>query len=249
MIEKVYKFNLSQVLEKSKKGIDKEKLNDKNINQLALKIKYSNNEQENEELMINLLTLLYINCAIARKVKRAMNNAYCAYSSEDEFFSLFYLTVQQCLQKYEIDQGNFQNYVSHAVDCAFKNENKSGFLKVTGNIPKEKRNSFYAADIEDYDIGKKNSFQHGSETVFMNKSLIEGIAKCDNGKILLCKYLNREKPYTNKQLAVMFGLTEKQIRTRLQKASADFKKTNPDFFLDYFYDSDNLNETIAVQTA
>ena len=249
MTETTYKFDLSDIIIKSKNGIKKSQLSAKNINQLVIKIQCIDDVDEKEHLMTELLTLLYINCAIAKKIKRAMSNAYLSYTTNEEFLSLFYLTVQDCIRKYDSTFGDFHNFVSKSVDCAFKNENKSGFLKVTGNVPNNKRKSIYAANIDDYEIGKKNSFQNDTEAIIMNQIMIEKIAKIEDGDILLCKYLNREKPETNKQLANYYELSERQIRSRLKKVARTFRCANPDFYTDYFYDVNNVGDTIAIKTA
>ena len=241
-------FDLLTVIERAKNGIDKKNLNNKHINQLALKIKFQGQECSQEDI-VECLTACYIVCAIARKVKKFMKNAYVSYTKEEDFLSLFYLAFLECIEKYDVTKGDFQNLLSKTVDCYFKNTNKSGFLKVTGSIKKENRKPVCSVNVDDYLIGSKSMFQHESEIKLMNEELVKKLSSTQEGQMLLYKYLTRPKPFSNQQVACAFGLTEKQVRTRLKRASEDFKNNNEDFLRDYFYDSDNLGETIAVQTA
>lgn len=249
MTETVYKFDLSYLIEQIKQQVELSQLNPKNINQLALKIKCVNDDKEKEKLMMQLLTLIYVSCSIQKKIKRAMNKAYTSYTSEEEFLSLFYLTVQKAVKEYDNSKGDFQNYVVKLIDCAFKNENKSGFLKVTGNISLDKRKNYYSDNVDDYEIGKHNTFEDSSDRAIMDDLMIKKISDMDGGDILLYKYLNTKKPHTNRQIAEHFNLSEKQVRVRLNKITKKFRSENPSFFSDYFYASDNINEVIAIQTA
>lgn len=248
MEKQTQEFNLLTVIERAKNGVDKKTLDSKYINQLALKVKMQQNDCSQEDV-IELLTACYIVCAIAKKIKKFMKAAYVAYTKEEDFLSLYYLAFLECIEKYDITKGDFQNLLSKTVDCHYKNTNKSGFLKVTGSIKKENRKPMCAVCVDDYLIGSKSSFQHDSETKLMNEELVKKLSATQEGQMLLYKYLTRPKPFSNQQVACTFGLTEKQVRTRLKRASDDFKNNNKDFLSDYFYDSDNLGETIAVQTA
>lgn len=247
--ENKYGYDLLNTIKNTKKTLKNEQLKSTYINQLVLKTKYQNELVESEEISEELLTILYISCAIESKIKKALKSAYKPYCSEEDFLSIFYIELQKCIKNYDINQGNFQNYLSKAVDVAFKNEKKSAFLKITGNIESTKRKEMYSSNIENYEISRKSQDQENVEKKIMNQDLYKKILSFKDGDIILYKYTHGDKPLSNEKVGEHFGLSERQVRTRIDRLSRAFKNENYDFFYDYFYDTDNVDTTICLQMA
>lgn len=247
MVENKYGFELRKTILENTKNIDFKAVTPMYINQLALKTKLENESLEKENMPIDLLSVLYITCAIDKKIKKALQNAYIPYCSYEDFVSIFFLTVQKCLKEYNSDIGDFQNFVNKQVEFAFKNEKKSSFLKVTGNISKEDRKDFFSEDIESYSLGTKSAEHNDTELKLMNELLFEKINAIKDGYLMIYKYTKSDKPISNEQLGRIFGLSEKQVRLRLKNVSDTFRLLNNSFFDDYFYDTNNLETNICVK--
>lgn len=240
---KTYGFEFIKLIDEKKSCITKDMLKNKYINQLAIKSKIDKN------IPIELYTIIYLSCNIDNKIKKAVKNSHVPFCSEEDFLSIFYLCVKGSIEKYDNTKGNFINFISRKIDVAFKEEKKSSFLKVTGNIKKENRETKTSCPVDNCIIGKKNTDIIESETNLMNKELLYKVSQIKDGYLLIYKYTAQDTPLTNKQLGDVFGLTEKQVRTRLKKAANSFKTANNDFFCDYFYDTDNLETNICLQVA
>lgn len=196
-----------------------------------------------------LIAVCYRQCKVKNKIQTAMKNAYLPYCSVDDFNSLYFVTIQKCVSDYREPDGPFLNYLNKALNVAFKNEKKSGFLKVTGNIPKERRDEMKSVPVQNYMLGRKSKDHNETEQEMMNKTLLHDVAAIDDGELLLYKFSDPDKVKSDKAVGVKYGLSEKQVRTRIGRVVQAFKQKSPTFFTDYYYDTDNADTNICLQVA
>ena len=83
----------------------------------------------------------------------------------------------------------------------------------------------------------------------VNKTLLHDVAAIDDGELLLYKFSDPDKVKSDKAVGVKYRLSEKQVRTRIEKVVQAFKKKSPTFFTDYYYDTDNADTNICLQVA
>lgn len=204
----------------------------KYINQLAVKCNFLHKEEDFEEL----LAIIYRLCSVENKIKFAIKKAYIPYTSEEDFFSVYYLALQKCIKNYNTNVGDFVNYAAKQISVMFAEEKKQSFLKITGQPSKNMEYRAYGKPAEDLDFSIKKAF--AADEQMMNEQMINTIKKIDGGELLIYKYLSGPKVKPNKEVAAKFGLTERQVRSRIEKVNQTFKKNNNTFFEDYFYDTD-----------
>lgn len=203
----------------------------KYINQLAIKCNLLHQEEDFEEL----LAIVYKICGVGNKIRFAIKKSYIPYTSEEDFFSVYYLALQKCVKTYNTNIGDFRNYVSKQISVMFAEEKKQSFLKITGQPSKNIEYKSYGKPVEDLDFSIKKAFIADEE--MMNEKMINILKNIEDGNLLIYKYLSGPKIKTNKEVAIKFGLTERQVRTRIEKVNQQFKKNNNSFFEDYFYDT------------
>lgn len=197
-----------------------------------------------------LLVVMWNKCGLQNKIKQALKNSHVPFCSEEDYVALYALVLQDCVKKYNPDNGDFLNFFSAQLDYKFKDERKSSFLKVSGNVDKSKRIPFKSTQIEKYEIGKNvDNYINEVEVDEMNQKLKEIINAMPNGNLLIYKYFSSSKTLSNEKVGKHFGLTEKQVRTRLKNAFNSFATSYPSFFEDYYYGTDATEESVVLKIA
>lgn len=234
-------FDLQKEVINNTKQLSDFQLNNAYINNLAIKCK----RRESNDIF-ELITIIYHLCGIRRKINNSVKKGYVPYCSPEDFFSLFCICVQRCVDLYLLDKGNFINYVMNYIRVMFIEERKQSFLHVTGQIQNKKYKAS-AVPIEEYDLASSTSFD--IDNSLMMKSLIDELKKIKNGELLIYKYLSGRKPKTDKQVAENFGITIDQVRGRIKKVIKEFKINNNSFCSDYYYCNNEVFETVILDNA
>lgn len=239
-------LSLDGVITQNANRIPKKYQETKYINQLAIKCQLENKNTD----FVQLAIVLYRKCFIGRKINNTLKGSHIPFCSKEDFFGLFYLTIYKCVQNYNLNEGDFQNYFVKMYSLALANEKKQSFLKITGKTSDVVNKKGFPTNVSTSDIDISQNFEFDTEKNIMNETMIKKLKSIPDGDILIYKYLtDNNKPRTNKEVADKFHLTEKQIRLRLTKVSNIFKENNPTYLQDYFYDEKDTNDLSSVNTS
>lgn len=240
MKEKVIAFDLETLI-KERSKFSTEKISNTYINQQALACKISNDSDD----YLKLAVMMYQTSFVGSKINRIMVGSYQPYCSKEDYYSIFFMVLYKCVDTYECNTGNFQNYFSKMFSLALANERKQSFMKITGKTSEVIKKKGFATNVSTSDIDISYGNEFGIDKELMNTQMIKQLRSIPNGELLLYKYLNTDKPKTDKEVANKFHLTIDQVRFKIKNASNIFKKRNPSYLSDYFYDTCN-EEYICV---
>lgn len=214
-------------------SIDKEDFPTDKINRLVLECK---NNFSNEKFE-NLLVVIFSVYDIKYKIIETAQTGNFNYLSNDDYFSLYSEILWNCVRNYTEEVGDFKNFFIMFFRTQFLDAKKNSFLKVTGNIKKEKRKNIKIINIEGftgsagivYDLDEKVSaldvHNYLTELTSEQRSIIEYM------------WFSGDKKKSVKDTAIRFNLTENQVNYRLKIAFETIRSNHPNALNDFMSNS------------